>query len=465
MNTQQIDGSNFLRPELCSLSKVMTSSRLQTLLVAGDSDIDWAQFQADVKALQRTLISSPLQRWALCFDDSYLFAVAFFALSHAGKDIVLPGNHQPSALEELVDHFEAILHDKLDSMPLEAHQLPLPLDKPDFHAADIEIKPLNLRNVTLTLFTSGSSGMPKAITKSLETIDAEICHLEQVWGDLLRGASVVSTVSHQHIYGLLFRVLWPLCAGRPFSRQDCRYPEQVMLAANPDTVLISSPALLKRLDAEPASASFRAIFSSGGPLSLDVAHRVETIFRQLPVEVFGSTETGGIGYRQQQTAETPWKRFDVIDIALNVDGCLRLRSPYIESEDWYHTSDLCQCLGENHFIVKGRSDRVVKVEEKRISLAEVERHLCHLEWVEEAVVLPLADTKRLVIATVITLNQEGQQKLAQLGRGPFWLAVRQGLRQWVEPVGIPRRFRVVDEIPQNSQGKHQVNELKQLFDE
>lgn len=465
MNTQQVNRTSLSKPGFCSLSALITSGHSDHVLVAGDSDsiIDWSQFRVEVQALKSILVASSYQKWALCFDDSYHFAVAFIALAQAGKEMVLPGNRQPAALDEIAGHFEALLHDKPAKMPLEVHQQLLPTQERVVLSAASDIPSRSLSQLKLILFTSGSSGKPKAITKSLANIDAEICHLEKTWGRQLSETSVISTVSHQHIYGMLFRVLWPLCAGRQFSRHDCSYPEQVVAASSKDTVLITSPALLKRLDAQPVTEPFRAIFSSGGPLSFDTVQQNCASLGQQPIEVFGSTETGGIGYRQQQAIDTPWKRFDVIDIALNVDGCLRLRSPYIGSDDWYQTSDLCQLLGDDHFVVKGRSDRVVKVEEKRISLAEVERHLCQLEWIEEAVVLALPSTSRLALATVITLNQEGKQKLALLGRGQFGLAVRQALRQWVEPVGIPRRFRIVDEIPQNSQGKYQVRELQQLF--
>ena len=461
MNTQQNDNSTLNMVKFNSLSTVMMSVRPEGMQVA--DDVDWAQFQVDVIAVKATLDASPYQRWALCFDDSYLFLVAFLALAYAEKEIVLPGNHQPSALEELVDQFDAMLHDHSDNKPLDIPEVQLPLSQTDTSSQDFLFEALRLSHHKVTLFTSGSSGTPKAIVKTLANIDAEICHLEQVWGDQLNGASIVSTVSHQHIYGLLFRVLWPLCSGRPFSRKDFSYPEQVVDASDNNTILISSPALLKRLEYQLIDTPYRAIFSSGGPLSLDIAHQTQSMFEQLPIEVFGSTETGGIGYRQQKATDTPWKKFDVIDLALNLDGCLQLKSPYLETNDWYQTTDLCEILGSDHFRVMGRSDRVVKVEEKRISLVEVERHLCSLTWIEEAVVLPLEESNRLVIASVITLSKEGQESLAKLGRGKLGLTIRQALRQWVEPVGIPRRFRVVDEIPQNSQGKHQVSELHKLF--
>lgn len=452
-----------IAPLNCTASKNMTSNR------TAYGNVLWSQFRSDVNAVAKQLSASKHQRWAICFDDSYFFAVAFMAAAHANRHIILPGNYQPAALAELAPHFDAVLHDgvvdlsttdielfTVDAASLIAMSDSQTTNSPPFTS-------LLLNTICLTLFTSGSNGTPKAIDKTLALLDAEIEQLDAVWGGIISNSTITSTVSHQHIYGLLFRVLWPLCSGRAFERLNVIYPEQVIAHANQDTTLISSPALLKRLAEEHVSKPYRAIFSSGGPLSFDAAQHSHNLFEQRPFEVFGSTETGGIGYRQQQDATTPWLLFPTINMVLNAEGCLRLLSPFIDPNNWYQTSDQCACLSERTFMLKGRADRIVKIEEKRISLTEVERRLCELDWIEEAAVLPLEETNRLILAAVITLSENGKKTIDDLGKGKFWLALRQALRQSVEPVGVPRRYRTVDEIPLNSQGKRLVRDLEQLF--
>lgn len=490
MDIQHIKAVSRTETLFYPLSVLMNAERDDKCSVAfgSDSFVCWSQFKADVEALTQELVASPQKKWALCFDDSYHFAVAFIAAAYANKHIILPGNHQEDALAELATYFDVLFHDRFELCKFIGQQVLMPsiLDADATHNPELTLcskaEPINdgldhssspttfpflselpLDKVAITLFTSGSSGQPKAVTKTLECVNAEIVELEKTWGDLISNSNVVSTVSHQHIYGLLFRVLWPLCAGRPFGREDMSYPEQVMAKATANTVLITSPALLKRLFDEQTTRPYRAVFSSGGPLSEAAARQSHALFGQLPIEVFGSTETGGIAYRQQHQASTSWTVFDVINVALNADGCLRVCSPFIDPDNWYQTSDQCQLMGERHFALNGRSDRVVKVEEKRISLTEVERRLCQLSWVEEAAVLPVDGSRRVVLAAVITLTSEGQQHIQAIGKGKFWLDVRQQLRRWLEPVGIPRRFREVAEIPLNSQGKRLVRDLEKLF--
>ena len=55
----------------------------------------------------------------------------------------------------------------------------------------------------LYFYTSGSTGQPKKIPRSLQQLFNEVCGLDASF-DLPEQAIAIATVSHQHIYGLLF---------------------------------------------------------------------------------------------------------------------------------------------------------------------------------------------------------------------------------------------------------------------
>ncbi|NGZ14612.1 acyl-CoA synthetase [Vibrio aestuarianus] len=453
-----IDNNDFY-----SLSTLLSSPKDRDHVVAFDrgKHIRWSQFLFDIAQLRDRLRQHNAHHIALCSNNSYLFAVGFFAVCHANKYLVLPGNYQPAALAELSPYFELLLCDETihhthltDSLLLEHSQHPSSL---------IEFPTLDLTQHSVTLFTSGSSGIPKAIIKTLHQLDVEIAILEKLWGAVLQDSKIESTVSHQHIYGLLFRLLWPLCSGRAFAIYNLEFPEQVIAHAQPNTTLISSPALLKRLTQEEHAKPMCAVFSSGGPLSYSASCHADTLFHQRPIEVYGSTETGGIAYRQQHNEMQPWQLFPSIDAQLNHENCLALRSAHIDPNGWYQTADECEFTDTRHFILKGRTDRIIKIEEKRVSLVEVEKRLEQLAWIVESAVLPLQDGERLILVAALVLSPEGEAKLAELGKGKLWLLLRSELRQWLEPIALPRRFRVVKEIPLNSQGKRLMTELVTLF--
>lgn len=455
---------------LIPLPQLLSASRPASLCVTPatpDSDaINWDVFANDIILLSHAMRSHPAQRWALAIDDSYHFATAFLALCYAKKQLVLPGNLQPQALEELSEHYDVLLHDDREFAATNADAIALSTMVSSFPpiTADQMIEtPPPFARIDLTLFTSGSSGKAKPIKKNLDQLQTEIHQLEQCWGTLLAQSTIYSTVSHQHIYGLLFRLLWPLCAGRPFTRTCLNYPEQVLTHAKPNHTLISSPALLKRLTAVPDSGHYRAIFSSGGPLPFTACQHSHTILGQQPIEVYGSTETGGIGFRQQFTENAPWTFFPEINAALDEHGCLQLRSPYIDRQNSYQTTDHVQLMNHRQFLLLGRADRIVKIEEKRVSLPEIELRLQQHHWITDAAVVVLTTPNRDIIGAAITLTPHGKKAQALLTAGKFTLQLRQQLRASLEPVAVPRRIKVVDAIPQNEQGKSQQHLIAALF--
>ncbi|EGU42746.1 AMP-binding protein [Vibrio splendidus] len=452
-----------------SLSELLTQNRVPESIVCFDdnSEITWQTFNDDLSKLIWQLSSSTVQRVAICTQDSYLFSVAFVASAAANKHIILPGNYQPCALAELSEHFNCLLvDDSIGTVEVgDVRNIQALLDSStEAEKSQSDGLPaIDLAATHLTLFTSGSSGTPKAINKTLELLDIETAQLHKNWGKLLKGNQVQSTVSHQHIYGLLFRVLWPLCSGIPFARNNLEYPEQILSHANKNCVLISSPALLKRLKHETNQVQLAGVFSSGGPLPTEAAHQSRDLLGHLPIEVFGSTETGGIAFRQQESAQTPWQLFDCIEASLNRENCIKLLSPYIDKNNWYQTADECEMVSASQFILKGRTDRVIKIEEKRVSLVEVEKRLEQLPWISECVVIPFEEPERLILASVLVLSEEGQATLSTMSKGKFWLLLRTELRKWLEPIAIPRKYRIVDAIPLNSQGKRLTSHIEQLI--
>ncbi len=417
----------------------------------------WRDFRRDVGSLVSRLSVMREIRWALCFEDSYWFAVSLYALAVAGKDIVVPGNiNSKKALVLLLDHYDAILSD----LPL---AVDCPLLTPETGTTLVPIPERSLLATSVTLFTSGSTSNATAIKKTFKELDAEIAVLSALFREFFVGREVLATVSHQHIYGLLFRVLLPLALGVPFSAKRLEYPDQVSRHSSEKRVLISSPALLKRLTAETVDHGYRKVFSSGGPLSCQAAQECRALFGELPLEIYGSSETGGIGWREQRSEDEPWQSFPEIELCCLNEDRLAIKSSFLASEDWYATDDRVSLLPDGRFHLKGRADRVVKISEKRISLLEIEHCLQRLVEVREAVVVPLPSSARLELGAVILLTDEGLIHLKQRGKQNFIQRLRQTLVEYIEPVGVPRRFRFVDEMPVNSQGKYEVSSLEELF--
>ncbi|WP_323156601.1 AMP-binding protein, partial [Pseudomonas oryzihabitans] len=280
---------------------------------------------------------------------------------------------------------------------------------------------LDLQAPLLTLSTSGSSGEPKLIAKQLFQLANEVAALERLWGESLGDATILGSVSTQHIYGLLFRVLWPLCSGRPFARQALPFTEELqretaaLLREGRRAVWISSPALLKRLGENLDDAILGQVvrvFSSGGVLPEAAATACQARFGQYPTEVYGSSETGGIAWRQ---GPQPWQAFADLTLGQDADGALWLTSPYLPEGVREQTMDGVSLLGDGRFELLGRLDRIVKLEEKRIALPALEARLLDHPAVAD-VRLGVVQQGRALLGALVALSESGLHQLRNGGR-------------------------------------------------
>lgn len=430
--------------------------------------ISQQQFVASIESLYQDILNYPeKQSWVLFCQDSLFFAIGFFALLHAKKNIILPGNFTEVTQQRLAAISDAYLTDQASSLcAIKLSTLPVKSDLP-------AILP---QQSNITLFTSGSTGEPKTVVKQLSQIESEIKHLQAAWGEELADVLTLATVSHQHIYGLLFRVLWPLTFHRPiYSEQLLDNAQLFALASNSKqpVLWVASPAHLKRLDqaqlANQDASNLVKIFSSGGPLMLEDALHCGQLLGQVPIEVYGSTETGGIAYRQQQQANTPWQLLPGVAVRCQSDGRLQVRSAHVNCDNsWYSTDDAAVMLSTYSFELKGRLDRIIKLEEKRLSLVELEQAICASPWVKEVLcwVLPqqAAQTRRQVLTATLVLSEQGLQFFANSGRAELIKQLKLALQQQFELSLLPRKWRIVMQIPCNTQGKTDYQKIQQLME-
>ena len=424
--------------------------------------LTWSDWRRDVDRLVAFLLRRSEARWGLYSTQSYDFSVGLFALWLSGRTPVIPPMNSPGTVRSLMENVDGLL----GHFPLAE----LILRDPDDEPSDYTHRRID-PSAELVLFTSGSSGEPKAIHKRISQIDAEIATLESLWGADLDDAIAVATVSHQHIYGLLFKVLWPLAARRPFYTHTIRDSNAMvtLTARHHRSVWITSPAYLKRipehiLDAIGADRDI-TLFSSGGPLATPVAHRIDHHLEQPPIEVYGSTETGGIAYRQQRSsdADTPWQPLPGVVIATNDEGRLLVRSPHLPDANWYFTGDHATRLSGASFHLGARTDRIVKVEEKRISLAAIEAALINIPGVKDAACI-MHRRRRDTICAVVALDTSGYRDLYSSGRHQYTRRIRERLALQFERVTVPRSWRFVDNLPTNDQGKVSAADLIALFE-
>jgi acyl-CoA synthetase (AMP-forming)/AMP-acid ligase II len=438
-----------------------------TITSRGGGAISWGAFHARVAAWSGLLCETPGDAFALFHHDAIEFAAALFGAWLVRKTIFLPGDNLPATCAGLRANVTGFLGEFNPEWQPKAAP-PTNLDHKPARCAVIDAD-----FVGLVLYTSGSTGAAQPIAKKLGQMAAEVANLENQFGGLLGAADVISTVSHQHIYGLLFNILWPLAAGRRIQASNLSWFEDLSdtLAAR-DAVLVSSPAHLSRIPENPgwsnAAQRLRAVFSSGAPLSFDIAQECQRLLGRVPIEVYGSSETGGVAWRQQESRDNQaWTalpgvkwRIDAIDAEEDV---LAVSSPHLPSKDWFRTADRAQAAGDGGFCLGSRVDRIAKIEGKRVSLSKIEGLLMASPQVELARVIAV-DGRRQRVAAFVVPSKIGRCELDALGRREFTRTLRGLLDESIEPVGLPRLWRFFDALPVDAQGKTSHGDLLALLE-
>ena len=204
----------------------------------------WDDFRLRTAGVAESIGEKGGGRWLVAAESSFDFGAALLGIWHGGGVAVLPPNLRSSTLRALTEGLVGTAGDdsiRMESLP---HILP---GTPGGERALLE--PLDNSRSVIELYTSGSTGRSSAVPKNLTQFDAELREHESIWGQLLGDACALSTVSHLHIYGLLFRLLWPLTTGRMFAARTCFHWESILaeIAAAGGSYLVSSPAHLSRI--------------------------------------------------------------------------------------------------------------------------------------------------------------------------------------------------------------------------
>jgi 4-coumarate--CoA ligase (photoactive yellow protein activation family) len=396
-------------------------------------------------------------RVVLACEDRYYFSAGLLALWQRGLVALLPSNGQADTVRALAHApgVAGLLHDRQGDVGLDVRTLELSAG-----TGHLPVRVTMPRQSTAVIaYTSGSTGQPTAHEKTLaQLIDEPLALIEAF--DLAK-KRVLASVPPHHLYGLLFGVLVPLLGGGATSRTSPLQPAEVLreLAAHDAQVLVAVPPHLSALaQALREGAGFRAgtrVFSSGAPLS----QATDSMLREQGVEVtqvLGSTETGGIAHRRK-AGDEPWQLLPGVRIAVEGE-LLSVASPWSSPEAMatVRTSDRVELVagGFRHL---GRADQVVKIGGRRVELGDVESKLRAVAGVRDARVLTLesGSLRGLELCAVVEVDEAA---------GLTAQTLRQALGRTLDPVTLPRRYRLVSRLPRTAAGKVDMDTLRTLFD-
>ncbi len=210
--------------------------------------------------------------------------------------------------------------------------------------------------------TSGSSGAPKDCPHALAGLEQEASLLAGLFAGTRR---IVSLVASHHIYGFLFTVLLPRALGlAPSSVCDLRgaSPGAVARRLQPGDLVVGFPDFWRTF--APVAGSLPEGItgvSSTAPCPDEVARAVQAAGIGRLVQVYGSSETAGVGWREGPDEDYRlfpyWQRGET-----NPDGAQALVRRTADGGS-LHVSlqDKLDWQGPDRFRPAGRLDQAVQV--------------------------------------------------------------------------------------------------------
>ncbi|MGW8159923.1 MAG: class I adenylate-forming enzyme family protein [Desulfoprunum sp.] len=307
------------------------------------------------------------------------------------------------------------------------------------------------REEILRLYTGGSTGVPQIWPKTGINLFAEALFLTRHFG-VSSTDRIVATISPYHIYGLLYSVLLPLVSGASVAPGMPSYPDEIVHAVRERqaSILVSVPAHYRILrDRSAMGPSLRLAFSSAGILDPDDNR---DFYRHNPagiVEIYGSTETGGIALRRRSRGEEQFTPYPTIAWRIEAER-LHIRSPYLspnlplQADGYFVTGDRVEAADGGGFHLRGRADSITKVAGKRVDLEEIAALIRRQPGVTDCLVMALDDDggrEHRIVAVV----EGGDVEIE---------ALRRELAGHLEPYALPRAIRLVDRLPLRDNGKY-----------
>ena len=242
---------------------------------------------------------------------------------------------------------------------------------------DVARRGLDACSERMTFRTSGSTGEPKRCEHTLAALSQEVDELAPMFAGQRR---VLSAVRCHHIYGFLFTVLLPRT--RPVVDLRNRLP--VPAAWREGDLVIGHPEFWRAVAGSGSRVSRGIIgVTSTAPCPDDVAHRVVSLGLNALVQVYGSSETAGVGVRF--APDQPYALLSFWERSEGNAGALVRVAP--DGPRALHAlPDLLEGSGDREFLPVARHDDAIQVAGVNVFPLRVRQALLEHPDVDDAAV-------------------------------------------------------------------------------
>jgi len=330
--------------------------------------------------------------------------------------------------------------------------------------------------VRMILYTSGTTGRPKGVLHTHNSIHALIRQIGEHWrvedGDTFLVPSPIA-----HIGGSIYAFECPLLLGTTavlMERWDADAAASLMIAERCTHMAGATPFLEGLLAAAECADThlpdLKVFICGGSSVPPSLIRRASAYFDKAAVSrVYGSTEvpvtTVGSLDDLEHAADTDG-RAGIADIKL-VDGEIRARGPqmlvgYLHPEDetssfddegYFRTGDLGRWVDDGYLVVTGRDKDIIIRSGENISPKEVEDILVGRVGIAEIAVVGVPDERTGERACAVIVSADGSAPDVDALRE---LLVAEGVAKFK----IPEQVVIWEALPKNDAGKVLKHEIR-----
>lgn len=450
-------------------------------IIGTDYSITYRELERRAASVARRIAERvPGPTVALLYSNKPEFAPLFLGAVWAGKTVaVLPTLAPPQLLKLMCMEtgVELIItsEDFVPQMVAVGMQCWIGDASAEFEPSDVPLQPKSSEAAVL-LYTSGTTGRPKAVALSEENILANIEGLKQATG-YDESQVMLAVLPLFHAYGLTVSTLLPLTTGACVVVPERFVPRQVLQLIEKHRVscLIAVPGQYRLLIKDPTpidSSSLWLCIAGAERLPESVAQEFHERFNYPLVQGYGTTELSPVVSFSPPNDNAPGsvgrplpnievtirgENDEILPVGEIGEVCVAgpsvmigyLGDPEATAKKirngMMRTSDKGYLDKDGYLFLVGRADDLVKVSGEKVYPSEVENALETIDGVEEAAVIAFPDEKHgsrlhayVQLKPDVTLTD---------------VALRAFCRELLENYKIPRSFSFVPQMPRTITGK------------
>lgn len=412
------------------IKDIFYSEKLNDKIAIVNAEISYSY--KDIKALiagQMEFLEDKSNNIVISGDDNFSFIIQFFASVFLSKNIYLVTD------KKILENFQQdyYIAGSVTAPKIENYKFPQ----------------INFSNGNINFYTSGSTGEPKVIKKSLLNLICEAQDITKIFDFRNSNYMVISTTMMSHLFGLTFHLMVPLCQGLKIDVQSAAYPENVN---RENSILVSSPSFLSsacRYNLE-FTIPPKYIITAGSKIDNEIFEYYEK--KSNVIEIYGSTESGVIAYKTHYDSE--FNIFENVKIHKH-ENYAKIISNYSYNEYAVINDELE--IKNNKLLINGRSDRMMKICEKRVSAPALEQKINTNELINDCYVFKSGEKAVCLCA----LSDKGKDYIINNSPADLTKILKKYVSESFEI--IPQRWKYIDEIPMTKSGKINRRFIEKIF--